>query len=201
MVAANARWEEANARGFVLEVERIDDYRRPGELPGKKPFDTAHHVLNSKVEVVYSDFMTMDTSTLGTFDVVLYLGVLYHMQHPLEAMRRLAAVTAKGGVAIIHTHTVVVPGYEDKALCEVFTGSQFHNDPSNWWAVSQKAVFDMCEMAGFKRIELVATSEPVAMKRLNLRERLRIRTRIKRAFGKQDVPPVTHPHVVIHAWK
>lgn len=196
MVTIDALWKEANARGATFEYD-ADDYRRRRELPGKRPFDTAHRVLNSKIEPVYSDFMTVDTATLGTFEVVLYLGVLYHVQHPLEAMRRLASVTAEGGVAIIHTNAVVVPGFEDIALCELLTGSQFQNDPSNWWLVSEKAMLDMCEMAGFKRAEIVATSEQPT-KRLSLRERLRIRTRIKQAFRK---PAVTRPHIIIHAWK
>jgi len=195
-VTLDAMWKEANARGTAFEYQ-VDDYRHLARLPGKRPFDTAHRVLNSQVEAVHSDFMTMDTSALGTFEVVLYLGVLYHEQHPLEAMRRLASVTAEGGVCIIHTNTVVVPGYEDTALCEVLTGSQFHNDPSNWWLVSKKALFDMCEMAGFKRIELVATSAQ-RVQRLSVRERLRLRTRIKLAFGKQAI---THPDIIIHAWK
>ena len=35
------------------------------------------------VEAVVADFMETDLSALGAFDVVFYLGVLYHMQHPL----------------------------------------------------------------------------------------------------------------------
>ena len=196
MPTLDRMWKEANQHGTVFEYNQ-DDFRDSHALPGKRPFDLAHRVLNSRVEPVYSDFMTMDVTTLGTFDVVLYLGVLYHMQHPLEAMRRLASVTAEGGVAIIHTNAVVVPGYEDLALCELLTGSQFQNDPSNWWLVSEKAVLDMCEMARFKRAEVVATSEQFTKSR-SLRERLRIRTRVRRAFGRQ---PVSRPHLIIHAWK
>lgn len=38
--------------------------------------------------------MTMDLDHLGRFDVVLFMGVLYHMEDPLTAVRRLRAVTA-----------------------------------------------------------------------------------------------------------
>lgn len=56
-------------------------------LPGKRAFDTAHDLLGSRVESVVADFMHYDLDKLGTFDVVLYLGILYHMEEPLTASR------------------------------------------------------------------------------------------------------------------
>ncbi len=45
--------------------------------------------------------MTMDLGGLGQFDVVLYLGVLYHMENPLQSLRRLLEATTPGGLAVI----------------------------------------------------------------------------------------------------
>ena len=61
----------------------------PVGLPGKCGFDLARRLLNSRAEVVVDDFMTMDLGALGTFDVVLLLGVIYHLEEPLRALRRL----------------------------------------------------------------------------------------------------------------
>ena len=69
--------------------DRVSEVWRPDELPGKRGFDLAHRCCGSSVESVVGDFMTMDLTTLGRFDVVLYLGVLYHMQDPFAALRRL----------------------------------------------------------------------------------------------------------------
>src|SRR5262249_28828723 len=66
---------------------------RPDELPGKRRFDIAHRALDSKVEALAEDFMKLNPGELGTFDVVLFLGVLYHMTNPFEAMRRVASWT------------------------------------------------------------------------------------------------------------
>ena len=41
--------------------------------------------------------LATDLADVGTFDVVLYLGVLYHMDEPLRALRRVASVTPWGG--------------------------------------------------------------------------------------------------------
>lgn len=75
--------------------------------------------------------MTMDLEPLGTFDVVFFLGVLYHMETPLASLRRVASLS--NGVAIIETHAIVVPGYEHLELCEFYSSNQLNGDISNWW--------------------------------------------------------------------
>jgi tRNA (mo5U34)-methyltransferase len=65
--------------------EQVPEVWRPDELPGKRGFDLAHRCYGSSVEAVVGDFMTMDLSSLGRFDVVFFLGVLYHMQGSLPS--------------------------------------------------------------------------------------------------------------------
>ena len=79
----------------------------PVGLPGKRGFDLVHRLLNSRAEVVVSDFMTMDLSTLGTFDVVLFMGVIYHLEEPLAALRRVRQLTR--GFVAIETEAVLLP--------------------------------------------------------------------------------------------
>ncbi len=55
--------------------------------------------------------MTMDLATLGQFDVVLFLGVLYHMEDPLRALRRVVEMTAHGGLVVIETAAVDIPRF------------------------------------------------------------------------------------------
>src|SRR5260221_4096433 len=74
-------------------------YFRPTELPGKIGFDTARRLNGSRVEEVVGDFATMNIDPLrNRFDVVLYLGTLYHMADPIGNLRRLYEVTAPGGL-------------------------------------------------------------------------------------------------------
>ena len=124
---------------------------QPEKLPGKRGFDTARIALGSNVEDVVADFMTADLDELGTFDVVLYLGVLYHMRDPLGALTRLAQVTRE--FAIIETQAIVVPGYENFALCEFYPSDELNSDETNWWAPNAKALEGLCRAAGFARIE------------------------------------------------
>jgi len=133
--------ERDNSKAF-----RNRPYFRPSELPGKCGFDTAHDLLGSRVQTVVADFMNTDVKEVGNFDVVLFLGVLYHMKYPLEALERLAALTRE--VAVIETEAVFLPGLEDHAFCEFFEKEELQNDPTNWWAPNEKALIACAEQRG-----------------------------------------------------
>lgn len=175
--------------------EQVPGMWRPDELPGKRGFDTAHEILQSRVEPVVHDFMTIDLDRLGAFDVVLYLGVLYHMQNPFEALKRVARVTKD--LAIIETEAVVVPGFENHALFEFYETNELNSDASNWWVPNQKGVVGMCRAAGFRQAELktpppAEPSHPQPSPPTLLSERSTPCT-LKRE-------PV-HYRAVVHAWK
>jgi tRNA (mo5U34)-methyltransferase len=132
--------------------EETPDAWRPQELPGKRGFDVAHRALASRVETVVADFMEMDLAALGTFDVVLYLGVLYHQRHPLLALERLAQVTRE--LAVIETEAIAMPGFEDRAFCQFFETDELAGDPTNWWSPNAEALLGMCRAAGFRKVVL-----------------------------------------------
>lgn len=127
-------------------------------LPGKIGFDTARLALNSKVETVVGDFMTIDLKELGQFDVVFFFGVLYHMPEPLTSLQRVAAMTRE--MAVIETAAVIVPGMEDFALCEFYETTELGGDPTNWWAPNEKALAGMIRAAGFRKAEIIAPPIP-----------------------------------------
>jgi tRNA (mo5U34)-methyltransferase len=152
---------------------------RPEELPGKRRFDLAHRALNSKVEPRVADFMKVAPGDIGIFNVIFFLGVLYHMENPLEAMRRVAAMT--NDMAIIETEAVLVPGYEDHAICEFFESNELNGDYSNWWSPNEKAVQGLCRAAGFQRVETI--QGPPA------------------EVPAQTKPGVIRYRAILHAWK
>src|SRR5258705_1956691 len=122
----NRYWKECQERGVAPAPYHTRPYYQPDKLPGKIGFDTAHAALGSRVEVVVGDFMDMELQPLGTFDVVFYLGSLYHMENPLQAMKRVAAVT--NGVAIIETEAASFPSLDQHALCEFFESDELNGD-------------------------------------------------------------------------
>lgn len=152
LVAQQRYWQECREGGVAPEpYHTVPGLWQPEALPGKVGFDTARAARGSRVESVVADFMATDLGTLGTFDVVLYLGVLYHMRHPLLALERVAQVTGK--VAVIETEAVAVAGAEHHGLCEFFETNELASDVSNWWAPNLRALAGMCRAAGFARVE------------------------------------------------
>lgn len=138
--------------GKRVPFERDPQIWRPDDLPGKRGFDLARSALVSDVESIVADFMDTDLEALGQFDVVFYLGVLYHMRHPLLALERLARVTRE--LAVIETEAVATRRTDLGAWCEYFEADELSGDPTNWWAPNAKALVGMCRAAGFRKVEV-----------------------------------------------
>jgi tRNA (mo5U34)-methyltransferase len=130
----------------------------PVGLPGKRGFDLAYRLRDSHAEVVVDDFMTMDLAPLGAFDVVLFLGVIYHLEEPLRALRRLRQVTR--GVAVIESEGVWLPMGDDQPLWQFVSGTQLNNDPTIFWVPTAEGLRAMCLAAGFFAAEIVSGPPP-----------------------------------------
>jgi len=134
-----------------VEFSEVAPNFAAGRTPGKQGFDLARRVLGSRVEDRVIDYMQADFDELGSFDVVFFLGVLYHMESPLDAMRQLARATRE--LAIIETEAIAIAGFEDARLCEFYRGDELQHDPTNWWAPNARAVEGLALEAGFTRVE------------------------------------------------
>jgi tRNA (mo5U34)-methyltransferase len=142
-------------RGRLEEDPQLWD---PDGLPGRAGFDLAHRSLNSKVEPVVADFAHDDLKPLGRFDVVLFLGVVYHLTNPIGGLRKLYELTRD--VAVIESEAVAIGGYPDASAVE-FMGTRKHADDStNFWAPTRAALDGMCRVAGFSRVDHVGLAPP-----------------------------------------
>lgn len=117
---------------------------------GKGSFQLARAALRSTVEDISMEVEDISPETVGTFDLVLFLGVLYHMRHPLLCLEKLFTVTEK--LLIVGTHTNG-NDIEDSAM--IFYPGKFHRDPSNWWGPNKRCVMDMLKVAGFSKVDIV----------------------------------------------
>jgi tRNA (mo5U34)-methyltransferase len=117
----------------------------------KAGFELARKVLNSKVEDREIDVLDLSPEKIGVFDLVLFLGVLYHMRHPLLALERVFRVSGKQ--LILETHV-------DMLLCKkpalaFYPEAELKNDPTNWFGPNATAVEAMLRCVGFRKIEMV----------------------------------------------
>jgi tRNA (mo5U34)-methyltransferase len=126
----------------------------PVGLPGRAGFDKAREALNSRVKPVVGDFMTIDLDRLGQFDIVLFLGVLYHLKDPFLALKRLRQITRD--VVVIETGVAVLPGWSEERLWLFIEGSELGGDASNWWLPTPTGLLAMCRAAGFTDLQVIA---------------------------------------------
>jgi tRNA (mo5U34)-methyltransferase len=52
------------------------------EAGHREGFESAHRALQSKVEVAEIDVLDLSPERVGAFDIVLFLGLLYHIKSP-----------------------------------------------------------------------------------------------------------------------
>lgn len=127
---------------------------------GKAGFDLAREALSSRVEDVSIDIPDLSPARIGKFDIVLLLGVLYHVQNPLLVLERVASVTT--GMLVLET-VVDMIGLRRPAVA-FYPHSELNGDPTNWWGPNPQAVTGMLEAVGFKRVEQISPLRPTVFR-------------------------------------
>jgi tRNA (mo5U34)-methyltransferase len=124
---------------------------------GKDGFLLAHETLNSKVEHRRLAAEEIDAATLGTFDVVLFLGVFYHLRSPIAVLERLRGVTA--GTLICETHALVPAFHEHYPLVSFFPGDGLEAGlPHEFCSLPTiESLKQMLRAAGFTRLDVKHT--------------------------------------------
>ena len=182
---------EAERRG-ASRVLATDSFCWSGEGWGwgtKAGFDLARKALKSKVEDKEIDVLDLSPDKIGVFDLVLFLGVLYHMRHPLLALERVASVTEKQ--LILETHV-------DMLLCKkpavaFYPEAELNNDPTNWFGPNAAAVEAMIKSVGFRKIKVV--TEKSLLYRLGRATKWKIQNRAR------FFQTIQRDRMVFHAWR
>ncbi len=148
-----AYWRDSRDRGVAPEpYHEQPELWHPDTLPGKAGFDLAHASRNSRVESMVADFMTADLDAVGAFDIVLFLGVLYHLEEPFTAMRRLRRLT--NALAVIESEAIAIEG-QSRPILEFLPGAEVNADVGNWWVPTEAGLHGLCLGAGFSEVETV----------------------------------------------
>ena len=145
-------YEYANRGEAPPLAHHLTEWWHPAELPGKRNFNLAHALLSSRVEAMPRDFMHCDLEEVGRWDIVLFLGLLYHLDDPVGALRRLYAITREQ--AIIETEAVAIPGCE-QPLWQLYPNAELNHDWTNWWAPNVAGLLAGLGAAGFSNSEIL----------------------------------------------
>ena len=139
-------WEQRELYGLTKDFWR--DFGA-----GKQGFELARHVLNSQVEDQNIDVLDLSPEKLGTFDVVLFLGVLYHMKYPLLALEKVASVTKE--LLILETHIQPLLSLINKPIMMFYPNDELSKDVTNWCGPNIAMVKSMLTTVGFEEVKLV----------------------------------------------
>lgn len=119
-------------------------------------FATARKILGSDVEYRMDNVYNVTPETYGSFDVVLFLGVLYHLRKPLAALDAIRSVMKPGGQLFVGTMMIdeylqlpdgsvttldaVNPLLRTVPLWQAYPGDSLNGDYTNCSAPNQRAL-------------------------------------------------------------
>ncbi len=137
---------ERHGAGVVaLDCVRVDN------------FVYAHKRKRSKVEYVIADVYDLPNLGLGTFDYVFFLGVLYHLRHPLLALEYVCAATRE--LALIDS--LVVDEFDAPESAPRPPGLEFYETDElggnidNWFGPTLDCLQALARSGGFARTEFL----------------------------------------------
>lgn len=121
------------------------------------------HGLEGRVSLEQKQVYDMAKDT-RSFDLIIFMGVLYHLRYPLLALD-IISEKAKNKMVF---QTLTMPGEESVAIEDnynvndraemlhpgwpkmAFIESKLNNDPTNWWALNKACVEAMLRSSGMK---------------------------------------------------
>lgn len=145
---------EAARRG-AREVLATDSFSWDGRGWGRKEsFEFARQAL--KLEDVVRDQNIDPTEiSLGAlgqqFDVVLFLGVMYHLEDPIGVLRRVAEVC--GNLLVLETEVAL--NWLPFPAARIFPAAELNSDPTNWFQFNERALIGLLKEVGFRSTRTV----------------------------------------------
>jgi tRNA (mo5U34)-methyltransferase len=120
-------------------------------------FSVAAELLNSKVVFRRENIYHLTVEQCGTFDMVLFLGVLYHLPDPMKALCNVRSLCSSllyvetlaidNGILLPDGRSVPLKTLSPQ-LCEIplmqfYPGQVLNKDPSNYWGANLKCLEGM----------------------------------------------------------
>lgn len=144
---------EAERRG-ATEVIGIENYP-----PMARKFEICRAALGSRARTYMATVYDLNPNSFGTFDLVMFFGVLYHLRHPILALQKIYSVCA--GTVLMQTATCEETS--DKPMAEfhpfgVKSGPPENpsHDPTCFWFPNLACCAALLEHVGFINAEQIS---------------------------------------------
>ena len=152
---------EAERRG-AREVIAIDSF--PDSV---RRFNICRNALGSKATAFLANVYDLSPKTFGTFDMVFFFGVLYHLRHPLLAIEKVFSVCT--GTLLLQSANIEPPEMKDVPLAKfhpfgIQSGPKDKPlfDPTVFWMPSSECIRAMLMHVGFLEKDVEILSKFVA---------------------------------------
>jgi tRNA (mo5U34)-methyltransferase len=169
----------------VLDIGACDGFysfeceRRGAEVvaiegnPGPTGFNVMRELLGSRVECHTMNIYDLTPEVFGEFDLVLCLGVLYHLRHPLLGLERVHAVCR--GRMILETQVCdhhfidasgtprelaeFAPALLPVPLAQFYPAAELNHDTTNWWSPNLVGLLAMLRSVGFEPYQTIPNGQ------------------------------------------
>lgn len=118
------------------------------EKEPRKSFAALREITGCKTELIVDNVYNISKSKYGTFEIVLFLGVLYHLRNPLLALDRIREVCTQR--LYVESHVEVGSMNSELPVAHFYPGEELGKDYTNWWGPNLLCLTRMVEGSGFK---------------------------------------------------
>ena len=135
-------------RAGASRVIATDSYVwRSPVFRGRETFEIARECLGIEVEGKEID-PTEFPGDIAPADVVLFLGVFYHLIDPIMVLQKVAPLA--NDLLVIETHQDLTT--VDRPAMVFYPGATLNNDNSNWWAPNPRCMTELLATVGFQHV-------------------------------------------------
>lgn len=149
---------EAERRG-AKEVVAIDSF--PDSV---RRFNICRNALGSRATAFLTNVYELNPRGFGTFDVVFFFGVLYHLRNPILALEKILSVCT--GRMLLQTASMEIDSHGDVPLARFYPFGMPSGppdkpsfDPTVFWMPNAACTRALVEHSGFRDIEMLSTNK------------------------------------------
>jgi tRNA (mo5U34)-methyltransferase len=140
------------------------DYR----LPTATGFSVASSILKSNARHTVDNVYNLSPDKFGQFDLIIFVGVMYHLRNPLLALDKIRSIAKKGATVLVETHIVnpelmkifLEAGLSENSarkvlaqpLWQFYLRDALNHDATNKWAPTLGGLVQICEEAQLKPV-------------------------------------------------
>jgi tRNA (mo5U34)-methyltransferase len=131
----------------VLATDHFVWNEGPGD---RRSFELARKHLAPTVEDLDIPVDELSEARVGRFDIVLFLGVFYHLRNPFASLERITALAKE----VVVVESRLTQRFNRKPVMQFHPGSSLDGDATNWWTPNRACMMALLRDLGFKQISL-----------------------------------------------